>query len=124
MGYEKFILDADQASMAPSMVGGVDLSDNGQAFDALLSNPPGQHFLGNAHTLSNFESAFWRSRTADNNSFEQWLEAGSLEATARANKTWKEMLAEYQAPPLDEGKEQELTEWISRRKDTFPDSNV
>ena len=47
--------------MASSLVGGVDLSDNGLAFDALLDNPPGQHFLGNAHTLANFENAFWRS---------------------------------------------------------------
>jgi trimethylamine--corrinoid protein Co-methyltransferase len=124
MGYEKFILDADQASMAEAFVRGVDLSDNGLAIDALIANPPGQHFLGNDHTLANFETAFWRSRTADNNSFEQWLEGGSLEAAARANKTWKQMLAEYVAPALDESKEAELTEWITRRKQSFPDSDV
>ena len=44
MGYEKFILDADQADMAASLVGGVDISDNGLAFDALLDNPPGPAF--------------------------------------------------------------------------------
>lgn len=124
MGYEKFILDADQASMAGAMVGGVDLSDNGQAFEALLSNPPGQHFLGNPHTLSNFESAFWRSSTADNNSFEQWQESGSLEAAARANKVLKQMLKEYEAPPLAEDTEEELNDWITQRKASFPSSDV
>jgi trimethylamine--corrinoid protein Co-methyltransferase len=124
MGYEKFILDSDQASMAASMVGGVDLSENGQAFDALLSNPPGQHFLGNPHTLMNFESAFWRSRTADNNSFEQWQESGSLEAAARANAILKQMLTDYEAPSLAEDKEQELLDWVGTRKASFPDSNV
>ncbi|MGQ0850045.1 MAG: trimethylamine methyltransferase family protein [Actinomycetota bacterium] len=124
MGYEKFMLDADQAAMAGAVVGGIDLSDNGLAFEALLANPPGQHFLGNPHTLANFESAFWRSTMADNNSFEQWLEAGSQEATARAHTAWKAMLAEYLPPALDQAREEELIEWIARRKASFPDSNV
>ena len=96
----------------------------GRPFDALLDNPPGQHFLGNAHTLANFESAFWRSATADNNSFEQWLEAGSDEAPARAHRIWQRMLSEYEAPPLDDAIESELTEWVDLRKSSFPDSDV
>jgi trimethylamine--corrinoid protein Co-methyltransferase len=124
MGYEKFILDADQAAMAETMLGGVDLTDNGLAFQALLENPPGQHFLGNPHTLENFETAFWRSRTADNNSFEQWQEGGSADAAARANRIWKQMLSEYEAPPIDETKEEELLDWIGKRKASFPDSDV
>jgi trimethylamine--corrinoid protein Co-methyltransferase len=124
MGYEKFILDADQAAMAAAIVDGVDLSDNGQALEALLSNPPGLHYLGNAHTLGNFETAFWRSRTADNNSFEQWQEAGSFEAPVRANRIYRQMLENYEAPSLPEDREEELTEWIGRRKASFPDSDV
>ncbi|MGH8923131.1 MAG: trimethylamine methyltransferase family protein [Acidimicrobiia bacterium] len=124
MGYEKFILDSDQASMAEAFVTGIDTSENGLAIDALLTNPPGQHFLGNEHTLANFESAFWRSRLADNNSFEQWLENGSQEAVVRANSIWKEMLAEYEPPLLDESKEAELSEWIAGRKASFADSDV
>ena len=76
VGYEKFILDADQCGMAAVFVNGVDLSENGQALDAILTNEPGQHFLGTAHTLANFENAFYRSEIADNNSFEQWQEDG------------------------------------------------
>ena len=124
MGYEKFVLDADQASMAAAYVNGVDLTDNGQALAALLDNQPGQHFLGNAHTLANFETAFWRSRLADNNSFEQWLEAGSQAAESRAHAQWKQLLADYEPPPLDEAIEAELAEWIERRKAAFPDSDV
>ncbi len=124
MGYEKFILDADQAAMAETMLAGVDLSDNGLAMQALMENPPGQHFLGNAHTLDNFESAFWRSRVADNNSFEQWQEAGSLDAMSRCHRIWKDMLDQYEVPLLDQAKEDELSEWIDRRKATFPDSDV
>ena len=101
VGYEKFILDADQCGMMTVFVDGVDMTENGQALDAILANPPGQHYLGSAHTLANFESAFYRSNVADNNSFEQWQEDGSLDAAQRANAIWKRMLAEYEAPPLD-----------------------
>jgi trimethylamine--corrinoid protein Co-methyltransferase len=124
VGYEKFILDLDQCGMAGVFVGGVDLSENGQALDAIRENGPGMHFLGNSHTLANFETAFYRSATADNNSFEQWLEDGALESPQRANRIWKRMLAEYEAPPIDPGIDEALTEFIAKRKAEFPDSDV
>jgi trimethylamine--corrinoid protein Co-methyltransferase len=124
MGYEKFILDLDQCGMASVFVKGVDLSENGQALDAILQNPPGLHFLGNPHTLANFESAFYRSNVANYDSFEQWYDEGSKDAATRANAIWKRMLAEYEAPPLDVATDEALMEFIIRRKASFPDSDV
>jgi trimethylamine--corrinoid protein Co-methyltransferase len=124
VGYEKFILDADQCGMMAVFVKGMDLSENGQALDAIRENGPGQHFLGSAHTLANFETAFYRSDSADNNSFEQWQEDGSLDAAQRANKIWKRMLAAYEAPPIDPGIDEAMLEFIARRKASFPDSDV
>ena len=46
MGYEKFIMDCDQAGMMAVFAEGVDMSENGQALDALKEVGPGQHFLG------------------------------------------------------------------------------
>ena len=108
MGYEKFILDVDQAAAWHAFAKGVDMSPNGQALDALLTNEPGVHFLGHPHTLANFEGAFWRSSNADNGSFEQWDLDGAQDANVRANATWKKMLAEYEAPPIDEAVDEEL----------------
>ena len=102
IGYEKFVLDNDQLGMVHTFVKGVDLSANGQGLDAIIENGPGQHFLGTAHTLANFETAFYRSSVADNASYEQWLEEGSLDAAQRANALWKRTLAEYEPPPIDE----------------------
>ncbi len=124
VGYEKFILDADQCGMMAVFTKGMDLSENGQALDAIRANGPGQHFLGSPHTLANFETAFYRSEVADNNSFEQWQETGSLDAAQRANGIWKRMLAEYEAPPIDPGTDEALQEFIARRKASFPDSDV
>ena len=60
----------------------VDLSENGQAMDAIREVGPGKHFLGCAHTQANFETAFYRSPIADNNSVEQWLADGAKNADA------------------------------------------
>lgn len=124
IGYEKFIMDADQCGMAAVFLKGIDLSENGQAIDAILTNGPGHHFLGHPHTLANFETAFYRSEIADNNSYEQWLEGGSLDAAQRANPIWKRMLLEYEAPPIDPGVDEALVEYMTRRKAAFPDSDV
>jgi trimethylamine--corrinoid protein Co-methyltransferase len=124
VGYEKFVLDADQCGMAAVFVKGVDMSENGQALDAILTNGPGQHFLGSPHTLANFENAFYRAETADNNSFEQWLDDGGLDAAQRANAIWKRMLREYEAPPIDQGIDEALLAFIAQRKAAFPDSDV
>jgi trimethylamine--corrinoid protein Co-methyltransferase len=124
IGYEKFILDNDQCGMAATFVKGVDMSPNGQALDAIREGRPGLHFLGNSHTLANFETAFYRSAIADNNSYEQWLEDGGLDAAQRANAIWKRMLREYEAPPIDQGIDEALLEYMIRRKASFPDSEV
>jgi len=115
MGYEKFVMDADQAGMLAVYLSGIDTSENGQAMDAIREVGPGKHFLGCAHTLANFESAFYRSTIADNNSFEQWSGDGALDANQRANALWKKMLREYQEPPIDPGLDEALREYIDRR---------
>jgi trimethylamine--corrinoid protein Co-methyltransferase len=121
IGYEKFVLDNDQLGMVHTFVKGVDLSPNGQGLDAILGNEPGQHFLGTPHTLANFETAFYRSTVADNASYEQWLEEGSLDAAQRANVLWKRTLAEYEPPPIDDAIDEELRDFVARRKSEMPD---
>ncbi len=124
MGYEKFVLDADMAGMAGALLGGIDMSPNGQAMDAIRETGPGQHYLGAAHTLANFENAFWRSATADSNSFEQWEAEGAKDAAARAYERWNQMLSDYEMPQLDDDKDQQILSWINQRKESFPDSDV
>ena len=122
MGYEKFVMDADQAAMMQIFLQGMDLSENAQAMDAIREVGPGSHFLGCSHTQANFETAFYRSPLADNNSFEQWEAEGSKDAAQRANALWKRRLGEYQAPALDPGVDEALQDFIARRKAAFPDS--
>ena len=124
LSYEKLIMDADQLGMMEVYAKGVDMSPNGQALDALTTNPHGDHFLGHAHTLANFETAFYQSSIADNNSFEQWSDDGSHDAPQRANRLMKQMLADYEPPPIDDAIDAELRDYITRRKSEEPDAIV
>jgi trimethylamine--corrinoid protein Co-methyltransferase len=121
-GYEKFVLDADQLGVLHSLAEGIDLSENGQAMDAIREVGPGGHFLGCAHTQANFKDAFWRSQVLDYRPFETWAEAGSPDSMALANARVRRMLEEYEAPAIDAGVAEALSEFVARRKASEPDA--
>lgn len=120
--YEKFIMDCDQLGMLQTLAKGYDFTDNGQAMDAIREVGPGGHYLGCEHTQANFETAFYRSNVADNNSFEQWSAEGSFDQSQRANGIWKQMLNDYEAPALDAAKDEELLAFIEQKKASMEDS--
>jgi trimethylamine--corrinoid protein Co-methyltransferase len=120
--YEKFIIDADQLTMFQRLAEGIDYSENGQAMSAIREVGPGSHYLGCAHTQANFETAFWRSAVADNNSFEQWRDGGGRDAASRANDMWKRQLREYEAPELDPAIDEALLAFMTKRKEVLPDT--
>ncbi|WP_091523212.1 trimethylamine methyltransferase family protein [Aerobium aerolatum] len=120
--YEKFMMDIDQLGMAQRFAAGVDLSENGQAMDAIREVGPGSHFLGCAHTQANFQSAFYRSTVADNNSFEQWQAEGQQRVETRANALARNWLDSYEAPPLDPGIRDGLNDFVARKKESMPDA--
>ena len=115
-------MDADQLGMMQVLAGGIDLSENGQAMDAIREVGPGSHFLGCAHTQANFETAFYRSTIADNNSFEQWEAEGAEDAAKRANRIWKQMLSDFETPALDPAVDEALRAFITAKKDSMPDA--
>jgi trimethylamine--corrinoid protein Co-methyltransferase len=120
--YEKFIMDFDQLGAMHVLARGIEIDENAQAMDALREVGPGGHFLGCAHTQANFETAFYRSSVADNNSVEQWEAEGKQDAAQRANTIWKRMLAEYEAPPIDPAIDEALLDFIARKKASMPDA--
>ncbi len=122
-GFEKTIIDADLCGKLIEFCNGIDLSENAQAMDAIAEIGPGSHFLASAHTLSNFESAYYNSSTGDANSFEQWESEGSLTTAKRANRIWKRLLEDYQQPAIDPAKLEALQEYVERRKASMPDKS-
>jgi len=123
MSYEKFMMDAEQCGGFHVLGRGMSLDENAFALDAFREVGPGSHFLGCAHTLRNYETAFFNFDLSDNNSFEQWSQEGAHDIVWRANRKWKAMLASYQAPALDSAVREALEAFIVERKATMPDMN-
>ena len=121
MGYEKFVMDADFCAALHVWMRGLPVDDDALALDAFREVGPGKHFFGSAHTLSHYETAFWESAVADNNSFEQWRDEGMKDAPQRASERCKRLLAEYEQPKLDPAVEEELADFVRRRKAELPD---
>ncbi|MER9562790.1 trimethylamine methyltransferase family protein [Mesorhizobium sp. M0571] len=122
MSYEKFVMDADFCGALHTYLDGVKIDDNQLALDAFREVGPGSHFFGSAHTLANYETAFWDSEIADNEPFEKWEAAGSEDAAIRANRRWKKALAEYQPPPLDQAIDEALQDFMDRKKNEMTDA--
>jgi trimethylamine---corrinoid protein Co-methyltransferase len=121
MSYEKFVMDVDQCGAFHTLANGLSLDDNAFAMAAFREIGPGKHYLGSAHTLANYQTAFYDFALADNNSFEQWSGEGAHDQLWRANRRWKEQLGSYQPPPLDAALDEALREFIARRKQSMPD---
>lgn len=115
--YEKFILDVETLGMLERYVKGISLTDEDFAWDAYEENGPGQHFLGTAHTMRHYETAFYQHDVFNMENYEQWEMEGSEDSRKKANKVWKKLLAEYQAPELDEAIHDELVAFVNHRRE-------
>jgi trimethylamine--corrinoid protein Co-methyltransferase len=120
--YEKFVMDADQLGILHHFARGVDLSENGQAMDAIREVGPGGHFLGCAHTQANFKDAFWRTDLLDYKPFETWEEEGARDSQALASLRVQRLLETYRQPALDEGIRESLDDYVARKKASVPDA--
>ena len=121
-GFEKLVIDADRLGAYQVMLSGLPMDDNALARDAYAEVEPAGHFLGCSHTMANYETAYYEALLSDSNNVEQWEEEGSKDTARRAYEHWNQLLKDYQAPPLDQAKDEELQAYVTRRKEEIPDA--
>ncbi|MEO1190595.1 MAG: trimethylamine methyltransferase family protein [Pseudomonadota bacterium] len=121
-GYEKLVLDADRLGSYQVLLQGLDLSDNALGRSAYDDVAPAGHFLGSAHTMANYETAYYDAQLSDSESCEAWEERGSKDSQRRAFERWNALLADYEAPPLDPAKREELEAFVAKRKEALPEA--
>ena len=120
--FAKFVLDTDQLTVLQRLAAGMTFDEDAFAVDTIGEIGPGGHFLGCDHTLQHYETAFFSAETAEQVTYEQWSEEGEKDALVRASQLAGEKLRAFEAPPLDEAKDEELREFIARRKKELPDA--
>lgn len=116
--YEKFVMDCEilqqfQRYFDPMLT---DTSPDTLAVDAIRDVGPNGHFFGADHTQERYTDAFYSPFLSDWRNYEAWSEAGGVWTAERANKVWKDILAEFTSPPLDEALDDELKDFVARRK--------
>ena len=114
--FEKLIIDAEMLQMMAEYLRPIELSDDELALDAIAEVGPGGHHFGTAHTLQRYESAFYAPIISSRENFESWQEAGSKDAAMRANAIWKQLLEDYEQPPLDAAIDEALVDYVEQRK--------
>ncbi|MCH6565621.1 MAG: trimethylamine methyltransferase family protein, partial [Proteobacteria bacterium] len=90
--------------------------------DAYAEVESAGHFLGCAHTMANYETAYYEAILSDSDNVEKWEEEGSKDTAQRAYERWNQLLKDYEAPPLDQAIDEELQAYVTRRKEEIPDA--
>ena len=114
--FEKLILDAEMLQMMAEVLVPFRVDDAEIGLEAMAEVGPGGHHFATAHTLERYETAFYRPILSDWRNFETWSDDGARTATERANGIWKQLLAEYEPPPLDEAAAAAIDDYVERRR--------
>jgi trimethylamine--corrinoid protein Co-methyltransferase len=120
--YEKFIIDVEALRMFEWILErGFPVNDEAMAMDAMREVGPGGHFLGAEHTLRNYRTGFYRPWISSTENFDRWNRMGAKTADVVAAARWKKVLEEYPDPGIDPGIDEQLREFIARRKGEIGD---
>jgi trimethylamine--corrinoid protein Co-methyltransferase len=114
--YEKLILDAEMLGMMQAYFTPIPVTDEALSLDAIAEAGVGGHFFGTQQTMAQYETAFHAPMLSNWDNYPTWVERGREEAPARANRIWKELLAQYEEPALDPGTREALEAFVARRK--------
>ncbi len=114
--FEKLILDADLLQMMSAYCEPFQVTPETLALDAVREVGPAGHYFGTAHTLARYETAFYQPLISNWDNHDTWIERGRETAPVKANRIWKQMLKEYEQPPIDPAVDEALRDYMERRK--------
>jgi trimethylamine--corrinoid protein Co-methyltransferase len=114
--YEKFIIDVENLAMFQHFLAGIEINKETLALDMIAEVGPGGHHFGTSHTQARFSTEFYQPFLSDRLNYETWREGGAFDAAKRANLIWKELLDQYEAPPMDPGLKEALGDYVTRRE--------
>lgn len=113
--YEKVILDIDLLQMVQEFLAPLEITDETMALSTIDEVGPGGHFFGTDHTQARYKDAFYSPVLSDWRNFESWEEAGRPDAMQKANRVWKERLAQYEKPSMPTNDAAALQDYVERR---------
>ncbi len=119
--YEKYIVDIELLRELRHEFTPLEIDEASLAFDAHVEVGAGGHFLGAAHTLERFRECFYRPLLSSTENFDRWQRNGGRDTTARAGEIWRKTLTEYEQPAIDSAVDEQLREFVARRRTELGD---
>lgn len=115
---EKFIMDCEvlsqiQRYMEPELCA---TGPDEIALDAIREVGHDGHFFGIQHTQDRYTNAFYQPFLSDWKNYEGWEAAGGVWTVERAHLMFKEIIANFEEPPMDPAIREELADFVARRK--------
>ena len=115
---EKFIMDCEilqqiQRYMEPELWA---TTPDDIALEAIREVGNDGHFFGTQHTQDRYTTAFYQPFLSDWSNYEAWEANGATWTAERAHRKYKEILADFKAPPMDAAIREELADFVARRK--------
>ena len=115
---EKFVMDCEilqhiQRYMDPSLTA---TGPDEIAIEAVREVGDQGHFFGIQHTQDRYTTAFYQPFLSDWRNYEAWEAAGGIWTAQRAHQTFQDIIAGFEAPPMDEAIHEELAAFVERRK--------
>ena len=86
------------------------------ALDAIKSVGNDGHFFGIQHTQDRYTTAFYQPFVSDWRNYEAWEAAGGVWTPERAHALYQKILADFEAPPIEDAIRDELADFVARRK--------
>ena len=115
---EKFVMDCEVLQMiqryfeeATFATGPEDI-----AIDAIRDVGPNGHYFGVQHTQDRYQTAFYAPFVSDWRNYEAWSLDGAVWTQERAHRLYKQIIAEFEPPGMNDDHQEELRRFVARRK--------
>jgi len=113
ISYEKFIIDEEMMSRVIRICEGVDTQESEISLDVMKEIGPGGSYLSHPHTFNRFKDQ-WLPTVSCWTSYDKWESSGKESIMARANKRYKEILADRPEMMISKSLDRDLISFLKK----------
>jgi trimethylamine--corrinoid protein Co-methyltransferase len=121
MSFEKWLIDEEVCRMLRRTLAAMDVTAASIDVDTIKNVGSDGNYLVHPTTFKHCRSLY-RPNLFTRDDYQSWWDSGAKNVSEVAAEALPKRLAEYTKPPIDEGLEQALTEFVRHRKQHFFES--
>ena len=111
--YEQMLIDYEMYTMMLKLIGGIEVSDETLAVDAIRRVGQEGHYLADRHTIAHFRET-WQPLLSDARPYDAWLKAGGKSVVDVAKEEVRKILATHTPPQLNKEIKEQLSKIVNQ----------